>query len=341
MGNVVGSILEPFTGARATRRAAEQAAEQQAAAGRQAANIAAFRPVGMTSRFGTSRFGVTDVGGVPRVTSAEYEVAPELRAIQDRLMGLTGGAVTTAEQAQAAAQPLGQAALGLFGLGQQYLAQSPEELRQRYFSQQQALLAQPRAAEEARLASGVFGRGRAGLNVGAAGQPELATLANARRQQDLALAAQAEQGAQQQLGYGASLFGTGASLLGQQYAIPTQALAPLSSLLGTVGTVEQLGQQPFNFGLAVGGAAQPGAQAGATLLGTGLSQAAQTRYQGVQQANAANAAFLQSLIGSAAGAMGGPSSFGGGGWGGSSPWSDAQWSRWAGSSSMVPPAGMV
>jgi hypothetical protein len=305
MGRVVGSILDPFTGASSTRRAAEQAAEQQAAAGRQAANIAAFRPVGMTSRFGTSRFGVTDVGGVPRVTSAEYEVAPELRAIQDRLMGLTGGAVTTAEQAQAAAQPLGQAALGLFGLGQQYLAQSPEELRQRYFSQQQALLAQPRAAEEARLASGVFGRGRAGLNIGTTGQPELAALANARRQQDLALAAQAEQGAQQQLGFGSSLFGTGASLLGQQYAIPTQALAPLSSLLGTVGTVEQLGQQPFQMGLAVGSAAQPGAQAGAGLLGAGLSQAAQTRYRGVQEANAANAAFLQSLIGSASGGTGG------------------------------------
>lgn len=297
MGNFVGSILEPFTGARATRRAADQAAEQQAAAGRQAANISAFRPVGMTSRFGTSRFGITDVGGVPRVTSAEYEVAPELRAIQDRLMGLTGGALTTAEEAQAAARPLGQAALGLFGLGQQYLAQSPEELRQRYFGQQQALLAQPRAAEEARLASSVFGRGRAGLSVGPTGQPELATLANARRQQDLALAAQAEQAAQQQLGYGASLFGTGASLLGQQYAVPTQALAPLSSLLGTVGTVEQLGQQPFQMGLAVGGAAQPGAQAGATLLGSGLSQAAQTSYQGVQQANAANANFLAGLMG--------------------------------------------
>ena len=305
MGSIVSSILDPFTGASSTRSAAEQAAAQQAEAGRQAANIAAFRPVGMTSRFGTSRFGITDVGGVPRVTSAEYEVAPELRAIQDRLMGLTGGALTTAEEAQAAAQPLGQAAMGLFGLGQRYLAQSPEELRQRYFNQQQALLAQPRAAEEARLASGVFGRGRAGLNIGTTGQPELAALAGARRQQDLALAAQAEQGAQQQLGFGSSLFGTGASLLGQQYAIPTQALAPLSSLLGTVGTVEQLGQQPFNLGLAVGGAAQPGAQAGATLLGTGLSQAAQTRYQGVQQANAANAAFLQSLIGAASGGMGG------------------------------------
>lgn len=305
MGRAVGRILDPFTGASSTRRAAEQAAAQQAEAGRQAANIAAFRPVGMTSRFGTSRFGVTDVGGVPRVTSAEYEVAPELRAIQDRLMGLTGGALTTAEEAQAAARPLGQAAAGLFGLGQQYLAQSPEELRQRYFGQQQALLAQPRAAEEARLAASVFGRGRAGVNVGPTGQPELATLAAARRQQDLALAAQAEQAAQQQLGYGASLFGTGASLLGQQYAVPTQALAPLSSLLGTVGTIEQLGQQPFQMGLAVGGAAQPGAQAGATLLGQGLSQAAQTRYQGVQQANAANAAFLQSLIGAASGGMGG------------------------------------
>ncbi len=102
MGSIVSSILDPFTGASSTRSAAEQAAAQQAEAGRQAANIAAFRPVGMTSRFGTSRFGVTDVGGVPRVTSAEYEVAPELRAIQDRLMGLTGGALTTAEQAQAA-----------------------------------------------------------------------------------------------------------------------------------------------------------------------------------------------------------------------------------------------
>jgi hypothetical protein len=258
-------------------------------------------------------------------------------------MGLTGGAVTTAEEAQAAARPLGLAATRLFDLGQQYLAQSPEELRQRYFSQQQALLAQPRAAEEQRLASSVFGRGRAGLSVGPTGQPELATLANARRQQDLMLAAQAEQGAQQQLNYGTGLFGSGTSLLGQQYALPGQALSPLQSLLGAVGSVEQMGQQPFQMGLAVGQAAQPGAQAGAGLLGQGLSQAAQTRYQGVQQANAANAAFLQSLIGAASGGMGGGGGggMGGGGWGGSSPWSDAQWSRWAGSSSTVPPAGMV
>lgn len=312
MGKVVGSILEPFTGAKATQRAANQAAEQQAAAAQQAAQVSAFRPVGMTTRFGTSQFGFEDIGGVPRVTSASYQISPELQAIQERLFGLVPGAVGTAEAAQQAAVPLGQAATGLFNLGQQYLGESPEALRQRYFNQQQALLAQPRQQEEERLASSVFGRGRAGLNIGTMGQPELFSLASARRQQDLTLAAQAEQAAQQQLGFGSSLFGTGASLLGQQYAIPTQALAPLQSTLGTLGSVEELGQQPFQLGMAVGGAAQPGATAGAQLLGAGLTQAANTRYQGVQQANAANAAFLQGLIRSASGGFGGS----GGGLGG-------------------------
>lgn len=313
MGKVVGSILEPFTGAKATRAAANEAAAQQAEAAKKAGYSAAFRPVGMTTRFGTSRFTeeVDPYTGLPRVTSAGYEISPELKAIQDRIFGLTGGALTTAEQAQAAATPLGQAAGGLFGLGAGYLAETPEAARQRYFNQQQALLAQPRAAEEARLASSVFGRGRAGLSVGAAGQPELATLAAARRQQDLDLAARAEQAAQQQLGFGASLFGTGASLLGSQYGIPTQALGPLQTYLGTAGTLEEMGQEPYRLGMQLGGAVTQGGQAGGQLLGAGLSQAAATRYQGVQQANAANAAFLQTLIGAAAGGGGG----GGGGGG--------------------------
>lgn len=306
MGNIVGSILEPFTGAKATRRAAETAAQQQAEAARLAAYASAFRPVGMTTRFGTSQFTTeTDpVTGLPVVTSAGYAVDPALKAIQDRLMGLTGGAVETAEQAQMAAQPLGEAAGGLFNLGLGYLAESPEALRQRFYNQQQALLDPTRQREEERLASSVFGRGRAGLNVGTMGQPELFSLAQARREQDLALAAQAEQQAQQQLGFGANLFGTGASLLGQQYGIPGQALAPLQSYLGTVGTIEDLGLQPFNLGMQLGGAVTQGGQAGGSLLGAGLSQAAQTRYQGVQAANQANLDFLGSLIGGASRAYG-------------------------------------
>ncbi len=308
MGNIVGSILEPFTGARATRRAADTAAQQQAEAARLAAYASAFRPVGMTSRFGTSQFTTeTDpVTGLPVVTGAGYTVDPALKAIQDRLMGLTGGAVETAEQAQMAAQPLGTAAGGLFSLGEQYLAQSPEALRQRYISQQQALLDPIRQQEEQRLAAGAFGRGRAGLNISGQGQPELYSLAQARRQQDLQLAADAEAAAQQQLGFGSSLFGTGASLLGQQYGIPGQALSPLQSYLGTIGTIEDLGLQPYNLGMQLGGAVTQGSQAGGSLLGAGLSQAAQTRYQGVQAANQANLDFLSSLI------AGGSRAFGGG-----------------------------
>lgn len=311
MGNIVSSVLEPFTGAKATRRAADQAAQQQTEAARLAAYSSAFRPVGMTTRFGTSQFTTeTDpVTGLPRVTAGGYTIAPELKALQDRLMGLTGGAVTTAEQAQMAAAPVGAAAQQAFNLGTQYLGETPEAVRQRYIAQQQALLEPTRAREEQRLASSVFGRGRAGLNVGDIGQPELRALAEARRTQDLQLAAQAEQAAQQQIGFGSSLFGTGASLLGQQYAIPTQALAPLQSTLGTVQSIEQLGQDPYNLGLQLGGLVTQGSQAGGQLLGAGMSQAAQTRYQGVQQANAANQAFLQAALSAAAGGFGG----GGGG----------------------------
>jgi hypothetical protein len=325
MGKIVGSILEPFTGAKATRAAANEAAAQQAEAAKKAGYSAAFRPVGMTTRFGTSRFTeeVDPYTGLPRVTSAGYDISPELKAIQDRIFGLTGGALTTAEEAQAAAAPLGQAATGLFGLGAGYLAESPQAARQRFFNQQQELLAQPRAAEEARLASSVFGRGRAGLNIG-----------TTRRQQDLALAQQAEQAAQQQLGFGANLFGTGASLLGSQYGIPTQALGPLQTYLGTAGTLEEMGQEPYRLGMQLGGAVTQGGQAGGQLLGAGLSQAAQTRYQGVQQANAANAAFLQTLIGAAAG--GGGKGFGGGGTGvsaasyGGQPWGGTPSNPWYG-----------
>jgi hypothetical protein len=195
-------------------------------------------------------------------------------------MSLTGGALGTAQQAQMAAQPLGQAAQGLFGLGAGYLAESPEAARQQFMQQQYAMLDPIRAREEQRLASSVFGRGRAGLNIGDMGQPELFALASARRSQDLELAAQAEQAAQQRAQFGAGLFGTGANLLGQQYGIPTQALGPLQSLFGTIGTLEELGQQPFQLGLAVGGAAQPGATAAGQLLSSGLSQAAQTRFAG-------------------------------------------------------------
>jgi len=134
--------------------------------------------------------------------------------------------------------------------------------------------------EEQRLAASVFGRGRAGLNIGTQGQPELAALAGARRQQDLALAANADQAAQQRIGFGAGLFGTGAGLFGTQYGLQTQALAPFQQQFGVSQLLEQAAQQPLDIGAQLGGrTATAGANVGQTLLSGGLG-AAQTQLQG-------------------------------------------------------------
>ena len=298
MGKVVSGVTDALglTDTRGTIDAANASAAAQRDAARMGAQASAFRPVGITSRFGTSAFDVTDVGGIPRVTGARYTVSPELTAIQDRLMGLTGGALTDAEAARMAAMPLGTSAQGLFNLGQQYLAESPEQARQKYINQRYALLDPVRQREEQRLASSVFARGRTGLNIGDIGLPELYSLAQARREQDLQLAAQADQAAQQQIQFGSGLFSTGAQRLAEMYGIPTQALGPLQSYLGTTGTIEEMGLQPFNLGLAVGGAAQPGATAGANLLTSGLTQAAQTQFAGQQAASNQMSSLLGGLL---------------------------------------------
>jgi hypothetical protein len=262
-------------------KSAEKAAEKSAAAQRDAARIAAdearFRPVGISTRFGTSQFGFDPKG---RLESAGYTPSAEIRALQDRLSALYGTSLGQAEAAQAAGVPLGAAGQGLFGLGQQYLATTPEQARQQYIAEQQALLDPIRQQEEQRLASSVFGRGRAGLNIGAQGQPELAALANARRTQDLQLAAEADRAAQQRIGFGAGLFGTGAGLIGTQYGLQTQALAPFQQQFGTQQLLEQAALQPLDIGAQLGGrTASAGANVGQSLLTGGLG-AAQTQLQG-------------------------------------------------------------
>lgn len=316
MGKIIGKITDAvgLTDIEGTRERGEQAAAAQRLAAERAGQVSAFRPVGMTSRFGTSQFDITDVGGVPRVTGARYTVDPRLSAIQDQLMGFTGGALTSAQEAQMAAQPLGAAAQRLFNLGGQYISESPEAARQRIFNQLQEARMPAQLQEEQRLASGAFGRGRAGLNIGGIGQPELYSLARAREAQRAQDIVSAEQQAQQQVQFGSGLFGLGSQRLGEQYAIPTQALGPLQSYLGTLSSIEQLGQQPFQLGLQVGGAAQSGANVGSQLLQSGLSSAATTQQRAGDAASAQLTNFMNQALGAAVGGFtGGFGGFGGGG----------------------------
>jgi hypothetical protein len=192
------------------------------------------------------------------LTSAGYQLTPELKAMQDRVMALTGQGLTEAEQAAGRYAPLTAGAKGLFGLGQQYLAQSPEQVAADYMARQQDLLAPSRERQLAQLQTQLFNTGRGGLSVGGTGMrpgggqglraasPEMEAYYNALAQQDAQLAAGAQQAGQQQVQFGAGLMGTGANLLGAYGQGLTGAYAPFSTGIGVGSSLEQLGQQPLS-----------------------------------------------------------------------------------------------
>lgn len=133
--------------------AARGQAEALRAAGERASGMAQFRPMGMTTAFGSSQFTPEGQGS--------YALSPQLKAIQDRLFAATGQYDPT--QIGMMAQPITGGAQSLFNLGQQYLATSPEAASQQYMANQQALLQPSRAADLARLQTTNFGRGTGGL----------------------------------------------------------------------------------------------------------------------------------------------------------------------------------
>jgi len=281
--------------AQAMRDAAAQAAEAQR-----------FRPVGVTTRFGASQFGFDPTTG--QLTSAGYTVSPELKAMQDRIMALSGQGLTEAEKAAGRYAPLTAGAQGLFGLGQQYLAQTPEQVAADYMAKQQNLLAPSRERQLAQLQNQLFQTGRGGLSVGATGarpsgaaglgaaSPEMEAYYNALAQQDAALAAQAQQAGQQQVQFGAGLMGTGANLLGSYTQGLTGAYSPFSTGVGIGSSLESLGQAPLDIGAQLGGrTAAAGANVGQTLLQGGLLGARTTQAaSGVSPFGAALTRFADS-----------------------------------------------
>ena len=276
-------LLSSSMAADSARDAAQTSANAQLEASRMAAEQAKFTPYGVAgSLFAQPKYSV-DAQGRPTV---DLGINPEFRAYQNRLMGLAGGGLTQAEQAGQQYAPLSGAATGLFNLGQQYLAQTPEQVAQKYMASQQDLLAPTRERQMAQLQNQLFQQGRGGLSVGATGArpsgaqglgattPEMEAYYNAMAQQDAALAAQAQQAGQQQVAFGAGLFGQGANLLNQYQTGQVGALSPFQAYLAATQGIESLGQQPLQIGSELGGrASTAGAQAGQSLLLGGLGAA--------------------------------------------------------------------
>jgi len=293
---------------------AKEAAQTQANAQIRAAQIAAdaakFRPVGVTTRFGSSNF-TTDAAG--NVTGAGYTPSAEITGYQDRLRTLAGQGMTDIEGARAAYQPLTGAAQSLFGLGQGYLAKTPEQAAQDYISKQQALLTPSRENQLAELRNRQFQTGRGGAATAQGGSlmntnPEMAAYYNSLAQQDLILAANADQEARNRITYGAGLFDTGANLQGRFYTGQTGAYAPFATAMDTSATLERLAERPLTLGTEIGARTTAGAAVGGRFLSEGITSAAQTMapanaYSGAGNllAGAANSPNVTGLLNNAFG----------------------------------------
>jgi hypothetical protein len=271
-GQTVAGLLQQQTSKEAADKARAMI-ETETAAAKQSA---AFRPVGMTTRFGTSEFKLDPVTG--QLVSAGYTASPGVLEAQNRLVALGNQGLAQAEAAQGQFAPLQTGAQRLFGLGNQYLAQSPEAVAQNYLNQQMALLQPGRELELANLQNKLQQQGRGGLAVAQGGTlgdttPELQALFNARAQQEAQLAANAQQYGQQQVGFGAGLLSQGAQTMGQYYGGQQAAYAPYTTALGQFQNLEQLAQQPL--GLS-SGLAQQSSTAGYNVGRLGLTGAGQS-----------------------------------------------------------------
>jgi hypothetical protein len=299
-----GSLLQQQASKEAAL-AAQQRIDAETAAAKQSA---AFRPVGMTTRFGTSQFGYDPTTG--QMTSAGYTLSPEAKAQQDRFVALSNQGLTQAEGAQAQFAPLQTGAQNLFSLGNQYISQTPQSVAQNYLNQQMALLQPGRELELATLQNKLQQQGRGGLSVSQGGTmgattPELQALYNARAQQEAVLAANAQQAGQRDVLFGAGLLGQGSQAMGQYYGGQQAAYAPYATAQGQVQALETLGQQPFNMSNAL---AQQTSTAGArtgqlgltgaqlsTNLATSANATANPYAQALMAAGNPNAMFGQSL----------------------------------------------
>jgi hypothetical protein len=261
--------------------AAKTAANAQLEAARIAADAAKFKPVGVTTRFGQSNF-TKDAQG--NVTSAGYTMPADIKAMQDSLIGAAPGMLNQFTGSMAATAPMGAAAQRAMSLGQGYLNTDPQAQAQKYYNDQQAIMAAGRARDTAGTLTGEFNRGTYGLATGATGMmgaanPRLEAMYNAQRQQDLQAAANATQGGMDYAKFGAGLVGTGGNMLHDMYGTQTAAYSPFGTALTGAQNIEGLGQNALDLSVNMGKVASP-AQAG-SLLGQGMLGAAQT----MQQAN--------------------------------------------------------
>jgi hypothetical protein len=297
--NLLGAAAQ-LGGSYLNQRAASDAASTQADAQIRAAQIAAdaakFRPVGVTTNFGSSQFGY-DANG--NLNSAGYALNPLLQGQQNQLMGASQGMLDQFTGSQAATAPMGEAAQRMMSLGNQYLATDPQAQAAKYMSEQQGLLAPGRDSEMANLQAQLQAQGRGGLSMGGgvngqgASNPQMQALYNARMQQDNQIAANATQGGMDYAKFGAGLTGSGGQMMRDQYGTQSAAYNPYQTAMGGAQYIEGLGQNAMDMGINIGAKGTAANAAAGGLLAGGMTNAANTIGNQAQQAGSTWGNLLQ------------------------------------------------
>lgn len=289
-----------------------QAAQLQAdlareAAGRQEA-ASRFRPVGVSTRFGTAQY---EVGPEGYLTEASYQLDPQLRAQQEQLMGALPGQLS---RALATDQFYGDLAGQYQGLGQQALGAislDPMQAAQERTQRLEALAQPGRAEAQERLFSGLAAKGLTGLAVesgtGARVNPYMAAQQQEFDRQRALTAAEsfdrARQDIRSDLARAEGLFGAAQTAEQFQAGRLASALSPYQTLLAEAQGLEGLGGSALQSGLDISeqqrqaalsgaGAAARGLTSAGSALGTGMTQAAATRAQAANLAAQRQAAMF-------------------------------------------------
>lgn len=265
LGTAAGSLIGGAIGGGSSATAQGNAAQNMAGATNRAVQSSLFRPVGVTTNFGSSNFQIDPATG--QLTSAGYNLSPQLQSIQSGLLNTAQNYNPSQYQ---------QASQGLFDLGRGYLATTPEQAATTYYNQQRQLLAPGREQQLAGIQNQMFQTGRSGLGVGgtSAGytaggpglmqaSPEMAAYYNSIAGADANLAAQADKYGMERTQFGLGLMNSAPGLFSAGYS-------PYATLLNTANTIEGMGQNSMSLGSALGAQqSTAGAQAGRLdLLGT-------------------------------------------------------------------------
>jgi hypothetical protein len=251
------------------QNAAQNEANQRVQSAQTAAAAGKFRPVGVTSRFGSSNFQMDSNGNL---VNAGYTLSPEMQAQQNVLMGMSDPLLRQYAGAQIATAPMGEAAGRMMSLGNQYLATDPRAQAAKYLSEQQGLLAPERASTLADLQSKMQAQGRGGFAIGGgvngqgAANPQLQALYNAQLQQDAQLAANATQGGMDYAKFGSGMVGGGGDMLNSMYKTQGAAYNPYATAIGGAGMLEGYGQDMIKMGANLGGQVMQGNQFGSNMM---------------------------------------------------------------------------